>query len=206
MDPQPANSTESISTMSTPNDKWQNKLLHLWIANSIWWNYCRVYIITVQTNIKDTHTKLNESILFLPDEDLFVLHLFLLDEADPQDDPGEVPQVEDVVRLGRGGQQVVHGLLVHLQRSAHNLSAHGEEVGRVLLTLYKWEEEENSITLEYASSLSNMICHVKEEEQMLNSVTLNNNLHYYFLFNYSPVTKKMLWLLKLAWRDKTKCI
>lgn len=75
-----------------------------------------------------------------PDEDLLVLHLLLLDEADTQDDPGEVTQVEDVVGLGRRGQQVLHSLLVHLQRGRHDLGAHGEEVGGVLLTLEKEQQ------------------------------------------------------------------
>ena len=33
----------------------------------------------------------------------------------------EVTQVEEVVRLGRGGQQGLHGLLVDVQRAQHNL-------------------------------------------------------------------------------------
>ena len=37
------------------------------------------------------------------------------------DDAGEVAQVEQVVGLGGGGQQVHHRLLVHLQRAVHDL-------------------------------------------------------------------------------------
>ena len=37
------------------------------------------------------------------------------------DDTGEVPQVEQVVGLGWGGQQVLQGQLVQLQGSSHDL-------------------------------------------------------------------------------------
>ena len=55
-----------------------------------------------------------------PYHDPFALHLTFLDETDSQDDPGEISQVEDVVRLGGGRQKVGNGLLVHVQRSIHH--------------------------------------------------------------------------------------
>ncbi len=45
---------------------------------------------------------------------LWVLHLQALDH------PAEVPQVEDVVALGRGGQQLLHDCAVDLHRGAHH--------------------------------------------------------------------------------------
>ena len=42
-------------------------------------------------------------------------------EEDSLDDPGKVPQVEEVVRLGWGGQEAAHGRFVHVHGGCHNL-------------------------------------------------------------------------------------
>ena len=43
-----------------------------------------------------------------------VVQSLLPEQQTAVDHPGEVSQVEGVVGLSRGGQQVLHGLLVHL--------------------------------------------------------------------------------------------
>ena len=48
----------------------------------------------------------------------------------PLDDPGEVPQVEQVVTLGGGRQQVDHGTRVHRQGPRHHLFSRVLEVIR----------------------------------------------------------------------------
>ena len=48
-------------------------------------------------------------------------------QADPLDDPGEVPQVEQVVGLCGGGQQVLGGLFVHRHCGFNDLSGQPEE-------------------------------------------------------------------------------
>ena len=52
---------------------------------------------------------------------MFVVDEVLTDEADADDDSTEVPQVEDVMRLGGRWQQARHRLLVDVHCCPHQL-------------------------------------------------------------------------------------
>ena len=88
-----------------------------------------------------------------PGEDSFVLGLLLANQTDAHHHAAEVSQVEHVVRLGRGRQQVAHRHLVHFQRAAHHHVASSEEV--------RWKV----ITLRHTTSLINR--HRLEQEPLL---------------------------------------
>jgi len=56
------------------------------------------------------------------------LHSFRGGQQDALNDTAEVARVEQVVGLGGRGQQLLHGLLVHVQRSLHDLVNAGLEL------------------------------------------------------------------------------
>ena len=68
-------------------------------------------------------------------EGTLVLNTGRLDQQDTQHHTGKVSQVEGVVRFGRGGKEVLHGLLVHLHCGSYYHGTTGKIFGRKVLLL-----------------------------------------------------------------------
>lgn len=58
------------------------------------------------------------------------------DQQTAQHHTSKVSQVEDIVGLGRSGEQVGHSLLVHLHGGRHNHGTRGVVLGVEILTLH----------------------------------------------------------------------
>ena len=82
----------------------------------------------------------------LPCKHILVLQLVLPDEAAAEYDPGEVSQVEHVVRLVRRGQQVRDGRLVHFHGRLDHVLTHGHKVHSAFNALKRGKIRQNLST------------------------------------------------------------
>lgn len=68
---------------------------------------------------------------------LFVLCCFWSRQANALNDAGEIAKVEQVVRLSRGRQEILHGVLVQGHCAVHNLCGQIQKIIWKLKTLGK---------------------------------------------------------------------